>query len=59
MQRGLSRWQLPLLTLVDRSGARLLERIPDRRTTTIAAALRPVVAPDAIICSDKASAYSH
>lgn len=31
MLRGLSRWQLPILTLADRGGARRLERIPDRR----------------------------
>lgn len=58
MQRGLSRWQLPLLTVMDRGGSRFLERIPDRRSITIDAALWPVVAPDAVLCSDGAAAYT-
>ena len=35
MQRGLSRWQLPLLTITDRSGNRFLERIKSRSIVVI------------------------
>ena len=52
MLRGLSRWQLPILTAVDRSGMRLFERIANTRRVTIHAALSPVVAKDAVLCSD-------
>lgn len=57
-KRGLSRWQLPILTVADRSGARFLQRIPDRKPSTIEGCLLPLVPSDAILCSDKASAYS-
>ena len=43
MLRGLSRWQLPILTLMDRGRARRLERLPDRRDRTIVGALAPVM----------------
>lgn len=56
MQRGLSRWQLPLLTITDRSGKQYLERIKNRSMPVIDAALSPVVATDAIICTDGAAA---
>ncbi|MBS0573373.1 MAG: IS1595 family transposase [Proteobacteria bacterium] len=56
--RGLSRWQLPILTLTDRSGARRLERIPDRRDSTICQTLRQVMAADAVLCSDGLSGYA-
>jgi len=57
MMRGLSRWQLPILTLVDRNGARRAERIPDRKDKTIETALAPFVASDVVLCSDKLSGY--
>lgn len=49
MMRGLSRWQLPILTVA--------ERVPDRTDKTIEVALAPHVAPDAVLCSDGFSAY--
>jgi len=58
MQRGLSRWQLPLLTITDRSGHQYLERVKNRSIPVIDAALAPVVAPDSILCTDGAAAYA-
>ena len=34
MMRGLSRWQLPILTIADRSGSRLFQRLPSRKSVT-------------------------
>lgn len=58
MKRGLSRWQLPLLTITDRSGHRFLEQIKNRSIPVIDAALSPVVAMDAVLCTDGAAAYA-
>lgn len=58
MKRGLSRWQLPLLTITDRSGHRFLEQIKNRSIPVINAALRPVVATDAVLCTDGAAVYA-
>jgi hypothetical protein len=57
MLRGLSKWQLPILTVVDRSGARCLQRIPNRNHSTIKQALSPMLAPDAVLCTDAHPAY--
>ncbi len=57
MLRGLSRWQLPILTLADRSGARGMQRIANRRDATIYKALAPCIPKDVILCSDKLSGY--
>lgn len=57
MQRGLSRWQLPILTVVDRGGAKMAQRIPDRANATIHKALNSVVPADAVLCSDALRAY--
>lgn len=58
MKRGMSRWQLPLLTITDRSEHRFLERIKNRSIPVIDAALSPVVATDAVLCTDGAAAYA-
>lgn len=58
MLRGLSRWQLPLLTAADRGGHRLLRRIPDVKEITIEASLLPILAPDAVLCTDRAPRYA-
>lgn len=42
MLRGLSKWQLPILTVADRSGARYFEHIPNRNHATIDHALSPM-----------------
>lgn len=54
---GMSRWQIPVLTLTDRSGARHAERLPDRRTKTLLAALEERISRDAVLCSDGDAAY--
>lgn len=59
MQRGLSQWQLPILTVVDRGGAKRAQRIADRANATIQKALDPVIAADAVLCSDALRAYGH
>lgn len=58
MKRGLSRFQLPILTVMDRSGQLLFERIKNRSVPVIEAALRDLVAPDVVLCSDGAAAYA-
>lgn len=58
LERGLSKWQLPILTVADRSGSRCFQRLPNRRTTTIVKALAPLIPADAVLCSDGASAYA-
>lgn len=58
MKRGLSRYQLPLLTVMDRSGRRFLERIPNRSVPVIEQALAPIISNDAVLCSDGAKAYA-
>lgn len=57
MLRGLSRWQLPILTVADRAGARWFERIPDCEHHTIHRALSPLLVPDAVLCTDGHPAY--
>lgn len=57
MLRGLSRWQLPILTVVDRSGSKMVRRIPNRHNATISSVLASVVPADAVLCSDAHQAY--
>lgn len=57
MLRGLSKWQLPILTVANRSGARCFERIPNRNHSTINRTLSPMLATDAVLCSDAHPAY--
>ena len=35
MMRGVSKWQLPILTVADRGGARLFRRLPNRKGVTL------------------------
>lgn len=58
MKRGLSQWQLPIITVVDRSGKKLFERISDCKHATIDRILAPLVPADAELCTDAAPAYS-
>ena len=58
MMRGLSKWQLPILTVADRGGARLFERLPNRKSATLERAMKPLVPHDAVLCSDGANAYA-
>lgn len=57
MARGLSKWQIPLLTVVDRGGRRLFSPIANRRNRTIEIALAPIVPDDAVLCSDGLKPY--
>ena len=57
MMRGLSRWQLPILTVADRGGARLFRRLPNRKGITLERAMKPLVPVDAVLCSDGANGY--
>ncbi|AUR03498.1 hypothetical protein PhaeoP72_01519 [Phaeobacter inhibens] len=42
MMRGLSRWQLPILTVADRGGPRLFRRLPNRKSATVERAMNPI-----------------
>jgi len=54
---GLSKWQIPILTLADRAGARRAERLPDRRAESLVAVLEARIGRDAVLCSDRDGAY--
>lgn len=58
MMRGLSRWQLPILTVADRSGARRFQLVSGRSNGTIHMALAPILAPDSVLCTDGMKAYA-
>lgn len=57
MMRGLSRWQLPILTVADRGGSRLFRRLPNRKSATVERAMKPLVPSDAVLCSDGGNGY--
>jgi transposase-like protein len=54
---GVSRWQIPVLTLTDRAGARRADMLPDRRAQSLVALLERHVGQDAVLCSDGGGAY--
>lgn len=54
---GLSRWQIPVLTMTDRAGAHRADVLPDRRASSLTARLEAHVGQDAVLCSDGDSAY--
>ena len=58
MKRGLSKWRLPVLTAMDRSGNRYAKRLPDRCDWTIYQCLSPIIRRDAALCSDGLGAYA-
>jgi len=51
MARGVSKWQIPLLTVVDRGGRRLFSPIANRRNRTIEIALTLIIPDDAVLYS--------
>src|SRR5918911_681162 len=57
-KRGLSAEQVPALIARDRAGHTADAVLPDLGAEAIAAALGPVVAEDAVLCSDGAKAYA-
>jgi transposase-like protein len=54
---GVSRWQIPVLTLTDRAGARRADLLPDRRAQSLVAVLDRHVGQDVVLCSDGDGAY--
>lgn len=54
---GLSKWQVPVLTLADRAGARRADMLPDRRAESLVAVLDAHIGNDAVLCSDGDGAY--
>jgi hypothetical protein len=54
---GLSKWQIPILTVTDRAGGQRAEQLPDRRAESLVAALEARVRHDAVLCSDGDGAY--
>src|SRR5689334_24346317 len=57
-RRGLSAEQVPALIARDRAGHTADAVLPDPGAAAIAAALGPVTASDAVLCSDGAEAYA-
>ena len=57
MKRGLSRWQVPILTVLDRSGGGRAEVLRGLGYVHIGPVLHRHLQCDAILCSDKAHAY--
>lgn len=57
MMRGLSKWQLPILTVADRGGSRLFRRLPNRKSITVERAMAPLVPNDAVLCTDGGNGY--
>lgn len=54
---GASKWQIPVLTVTDRAGARRADVLPDRRAGSLLALLDAHVGRDAVLCSDGDGAY--
>lgn len=54
---GTSKWQIPVLTVTDRAGARRADVLPDRRAESLVALLEAHVGRDAVLCSDGDGAY--
>ena len=57
-RRGTSAEQIPLLVVRDRDGATADFRLPGVSIEEIEPVLGPLLAPDAILCTDGASAYT-
>lgn len=54
---GWRAWQKKLLAATDRAGHRAFEAIADAGQTAISGALLPVMAPDAVLCTDGHATY--
>jgi len=54
---GVSKWRIPVLTVVDRAGAAQADVLPDRRAESLVARLEARVGADAVLCSDGDGAY--
>jgi transposase-like protein len=51
------KFQIPVLTISDRSGARRADMLPNRQAGSLVAVLARHVGPDAVLCSDGDPAY--
>src|SRR5690606_17360243 len=51
------KYQIPVLTVTDRAGARRADVLPDRRAESLVALLQTHVGADAVLCSDGDGAY--
>jgi transposase-like protein len=58
MKRGLSRWQVPVLTIRDRSGGCRADVLRGLNYQQIGPLLHRHISADAVLCSDKAQAYA-
>lgn len=56
-KRGTSAEQIPVLVVRDRDGATADFRLPGVSAEDIGPALKPLLAPDVVLCTDGASAY--
>jgi transposase-like protein len=57
LPRGLSRWQIPVLTLRDRHGATYARRLANLRLPAFEPVLDAGLAPDAVLCTDGGAVY--
>ncbi len=56
---GLSRWQIPVLTMTDRAGGHRADVLPHRQESILIARLDAHLGQDPVLCTDGDSAYQH
>ncbi len=54
---GISKYQIPVLTMADRGGARRADVLPDHSAPPLMAVLARCLRGDAVLCSDRDPAY--
>jgi hypothetical protein len=54
---GISKYQIPVLTMADRAGARCADVLPDHSAPPLMAVLARCLRSDAVLCSDRDPAY--
>jgi hypothetical protein len=54
---GISKYQIPVLTMADRAGARRADVLPDHSAPPLMAVLARHLRTDAVLCSDRDPAY--
>ncbi len=54
---GISKYQIPVLTMADRAGARRADVLPDHSAPPLMAVLARCLRSDAVLCSDRDPAY--
>ena len=57
MPAGISKYQIPVLTMADRAGARRADVLPDHSAPPLMAVLTRRLRTDAVLCSDRDPAY--